>query len=482
MKLKKLIAAITSVALVASIVALSGCSSPEPAEIENYNVEGDTLTVGILSDLQFSPEGGNPTYENAYRKALELLKAQDVDMILNVGDYTDTNTQEAADNVTRILNEVYPESERPISLSIMGNHDYWLPYFVDCWEIPFKGKMQRRAMEAMGETSPWTHKVVNGYHFIGFSPSTGDMDDSAYADKLDWAKEQIKIAVKDAPDKPVFVIIHAPPAGTVNSTAGTAWESGDEESDLLDELFSQYPQVVSISGHTHFSLLDDRSIWQGEYTAINTQSLSYTSMNGTAGEDPSAIEQNPMCMIMEISDDQLAINRYGVLTGERMGETWTIQLPIQDHLDTYTFARVEQYAAPVFPENATISAEFKTYDETVGRELVLRFPAAQHERYVYGYTLSMTDASGNAVQFQTGTDEDENPIYIDSVSYTADFYLGYENMAEEVALRLGEYTASVQDGTYTVSVTARDTWGHESAPIIAQITVSGENIATAPGV
>lgn len=483
MKLKKVFAAVMSVAVAASIVALSGCSSPDPAEIENYTVEGDTLTVGILSDLQFAPEGGMPTYENAYRKALELLKAQDVDMILNVGDYTDTNTQEAADNVTRILNEVYPENERPISLSIMGNHDYWLPYFVDCWEIPFKSKMQNRAMEAMGESSPWTHKVVNGYHFIGFSPSTGDMDDSAYADKIDWAREQIEIAVKEDPNKPVFVVTHQPPAGTVNSAVNADGESGsDEESDLLDELFSQYPQVVSISGHTHFSLLDDRSIWQGEYTALNTQSLSYTSMSRSTGEDPSSIEQNPMCMIMEISDDQLAINRYGVLTGEQMGETWTIEFPIQDHLDTYTFARGDQSAAPVFPENAAISAEFKTYDEASGSELVFRFPSAQHERYVYGYTLSMTDASGNAVQFQTGTDEEDNPIYINAISYTADFYLGYDNMADETVLRLGEFTSAIQDGTYTVSVTARDTWGHESAPISAQITVDGQNVTTAPGV
>ena len=476
MKIKRIAAAVLGLAAAAGVLSFAGCASPEPSEIETYTVEGDTIKVGIISDLQLAPQGGSDTYDNSYRQALELLEEQDVDMMINVGDYTDTNTQEAADNVSRILNEVYPAEERPISLSIMGNHDYWLPYFVDCWEIPFKSKMQNRAMEAVGETSPWTHKVVNGYHFIGFSPTSGDMDDTAYEEKIGWAEEQIKLAVQDDPDKPVFVITHAPPAGTVNST-------GDEESDLLDQLFSQYPQVVSISGHTHFSLMDDRSIWQGEYTALNTQSLSYISLGRSTGEDPdSAIEQNPMCMIMEISDDQLVINRYSVLTGQKQGDTWEIGLPIQEHLDRYTDARAEQSAAPVFPENTSASAEFKTYDDETGRELVLHFTSAQHDRYVYGYRITMKDAQGEDVRFTDGTDEFGSPVYIDSLAYNSDYYLGFDRMAPETVIRLGQYTSDIKDGTYTVTVKAFDTWIHESVPFSFTMTVDGENVTTSPGV
>ncbi len=477
-KLKRVLAAALSVALAAGIAAFSGCSSPEPSEIETYSVEGDTLRVGIISDLQLEPEGGSDTYDNSYRKALEFLKSQDVDMMINAGDYTDTNTQEAADNVARILNEVYPESERPISLSIMGNHDYWLPYFVDCWEIPFTGKMQRRAMEAVGESSPWTHKVVNGYHFIGFSPTSGDMDDAAYTDKIGWAEEQIKLAVADDPQKPVFVITHAPPSGTVNSGLDTG-----EDSNALNELFGKYPQVVSISGHTHAPLMDDRSIWQGAYTAVNTQSLSYISVRQSAGEDPdSAIEQNPMCMILEISADKLVFQRYSVLTGEQQGDAWEIPLPIQDHLDLYTDARAEQSAAPVFPENAAVSAEFQTYDDETGAELVLRFPSAQHERYVYGYRLSMKNEAGEDVRFTVGESEYGTPVTADSVAYVSDFYLGFDRMAPETVLRLGAYTADIGDGTYTVTVKAFDTWEHESVPLRFTMTVNGQNVTTSPGV
>jgi hypothetical protein len=63
-----------------------------------------------------------------------------------------------------------------MKLFIMGNHDYWLSDFVKCWEIPFKGKMRRRMEKYTGE-SPWSHKVLNGYHFIGLSPVNGSMED-----------------------------------------------------------------------------------------------------------------------------------------------------------------------------------------------------------------------------------------------------------------------------------------------------------------
>ncbi|HIU69080.1 MAG TPA: hypothetical protein IAD23_03905 [Candidatus Scubalenecus merdavium] len=96
---------------------------------------------------------------------------------------------------------------------------------------------------------------------------------------------------------------------------------------------------------------------------------------------------------------------------------------------------------------------------------------------MYSYTLTAADASGQPVRFQNGEDADGNPVYLDALSWVSDFYLGLDAMQPRTTLRLGDYTASLPDGTYTLSVTAADTWGHESAPVTAQLSVSGGNVS-----
>ena len=121
---------------------------------------------------------------------------------------------------------------------------------------------------------------VKRLSFIGLSPVNGSMEDDAYEGKLEWAEEEIQKAIAAAPSRPVFVITH-------NNPKDTVYTSDDYGDSKLDALFAKYPQVISISGHTHASILDERSISQTSYTAINTQSLSYTDFEeGALLEEP----------------------------------------------------------------------------------------------------------------------------------------------------------------------------------------------------
>lgn len=55
--------------------------------------------------------------------------------------------------------------------------------------------------------SPWTHYVVNGYHFIGASPNNGSMS-CGYKLTSKWLARELEKASKDTPDKPIFVMTH----------------------------------------------------------------------------------------------------------------------------------------------------------------------------------------------------------------------------------------------------------------------------------
>lgn len=335
-----------------------------------------------MSDNQLQQEGSSEAYAEYLRKGLELFKEKDIDILVNAGDFTDQATEEAYQNYKKIFDSVYGENDRPITSMIMGNHDYWLPMFVDCWEIPFKSKMRNRFMEYTGEKSPWTHKVINGYHFIACSPTSGDMDDSAYEKKIDWLKSQIEMAVKEDSNKPVFVITHSNPKGTVN------YKDGGCEN--LNELFSQYLQVVSISGHTHASLMSESSIWQGEYTALNTQCLSYVSsgMGDVVQEDDSFAADNPIELIMEIENDKITIRRYSILTGEEVKDPWVIKLPVNKDEFTYTDEKREaESVAPTWNEGWNLQV---TNDEN---GTWLSFPAAVHPDLVETYKLEFLSSS-----------------------------------------------------------------------------------------
>lgn len=481
--MKKLVSMLLAASVAAGVcLSFTGCSPKAQGDTQVFTRSKETIRVGIISDLQLTAQGGSDTYDASFEKGLQFLKAKDVDMIINAGDYTDTALEEAYQNYKRIFDAVYPENERPITSYIMGNHDYWLPQLVDCWEIPFKGKMQKRFMAYTGETSPWTHKVVNGYHFIGLSPENGNMDGSAYDGKLEWAEAQIQLAIEQNPENPVFVISHAPPAGTV-------YMSETESAENLHKLFKKYPQVISLSGHSHAPLLEDRSIWQGEYTAINTQCLSYMCFEGGMlyeGDGDRYIEENPMCMIMEIGQGQVQIDRYSVLDGVKRGDTWTIRTPIDPANFQYTDAHRETQAkAPVFEQTPAFQVSFgelHSADNSNGKELLLTFNAAKHERYVYGYRVVLRNSAGKALRFENGKDENDNPLYREDLTFVSDFYLGYDKMSPVVTLHFNSRTKEIPDGTYTAVVTAYDSFGRESAPETVAFTISDENVTTAPGV
>lgn len=122
----------------------------------------------------------------------------------------------------------------------------------------------------------------------------------------------------------------------------------------MNDIFKDYPQVVNFSGHSHYSLLDERSVHQRDYTSIATQSISYTELesgnvNGTIPPNASA---TPMGYVMDIHSDRVEIIR--VNFSDKFGEEglvekqpWILPVPLTKDGFIYTDARVYANAAPV---------------------------------------------------------------------------------------------------------------------------------------
>ncbi len=262
--------------------------NPYSDKIEEYQIgDNKTLKIGIIGDSQLIDES---TYSEFYRKfqynfkkSLEILKEQKINVLIIDGDIVNVGYALGYDNYLKQFNSVYGNEKKenvPILNLVMGNHDYWLDGGQPA-TFPTEIEEKQKLFEEKTKEKPFSHKVINGYHFINWSCENGTLEEPITNNE--WFEKEIEKALENNKTKPIFVTTHFPPKNTVYGSQ----EWGDER---LNKYFKKYPQIINISGHSHYSLIDERSIYQKDYTAIQTQSLSYIELesgkvNGTIPKD-----------------------------------------------------------------------------------------------------------------------------------------------------------------------------------------------------
>ena len=423
------IATVSAAALTAAALIPSGSEAAmNSTKMQEFHTESDPFKVAVISDTQLPPTekqmGEDDTFLQNLKKTLTVLKHHKVDMILFAGDIGDLGTRFAFQTYQDALDEVFGNG-RPIIQTIMGNHDYWN-------KSVFTAINHQKAFTEILGQSPWTHYVVNGYHFIGASPDSGSMT-RGYRRTAKWLDAELKKASADSEGKPIFVITH-------NQPKNTSYGSEDWGDETLDAVLSKYPNVIDFSGHVHYSLLDERSIWQGDYTVVNTQSLSYTELeegkeNGTIPPDA---EKTPMGYLIEFSKDSIRLRRINFADGttgqeEKEEMRWSFPLPYRND-GRYSFeARKAANSAPVMPEAGGMA--------TVQNDRVyLLFPAASDDDFVHSYRVIID-----------GKDEQ---------LFFCDFYNGLDTMSKQVTLELTDIKKPEEKHSFEIR--AVDSWGAES--------------------
>ena len=194
----------------------------------------------------------------------------------------------------------------------------------------------KRFFHPMGMEANWLqHHVVKGCTFIGISATDEKGENFHTPEEIQKVSDLITQAEKNAPGKPVFVMTHCPPAFTM---AASPWYKNpkkvwDWRYDLVYKMLAGHKQVVSISGHTHLPLHDERTIWQGEFTAFNAGGLyegsfqtpgpisdQYIPFKGVGGQS--------FCYI-EVYSNRMVIYRYSARTLKEISpeKRWQVALP-----------------------------------------------------------------------------------------------------------------------------------------------------------
>ena len=278
------------------------------------------------------------------------------------------------------------------------------------------------------------HRVIGGFHFIGISRSDSLVQ---YSDEqIRWLDESLAAAVEADPEKPVFVFQHEHVKDTVYGSSETdGWGI-----DVFTEVLSKYPQVVHISGHSHFPANDPRAVWQGSFTAINDGGLAYyeLAVDGKNGQFPEGKDRMSQALIIEVdADNRVLVKVLDVDEGKIMRE-FLIDNITEENKTKYSFeARKEAASAPVFSEGSALSSEKK------GLLYYVTVPQAQvsEDNEVFLYRISVVNENGKTVHEDWAFSEYFFADMPESITFDGFAALG-KNL--------------------TVKVCAEDVWGNRS--------------------
>lgn len=298
-----------------------------------------------------------------------------------------------------------------------------------------------RVFSAITGQEPDFHRVIGGFHFIGVSRSK--TLEHYTEDQVKWLDENIAAAVEADPQKPVFVFQHEHVKDTVYGSSETdGWGL-----DVFTQVLSKYPQVVHISGHSHFPANDPRAVWQGEFTAINDGGLSYyeLAVDGKNGQYPDERDRMSQALIIEVdADNRVLVKVLDVEAGKIMRE-FLLDNIAEENKTKYSFeARKEKASAPVFPEGSALSYKKE------GLKHYITVPQAKvsEDNEVFIYRICVINEKGKTIHKSWEFSDYFFADKPESITFDGFFALSK---------------------SFTVKVVAEDVWGNTSEALEIKI-------------
>lgn len=391
------------------------------------------LRFAVCSDVHLN---GDPEAAEAQRLAKlinfmydysESQAYKGFDALCVAGDFADQGRPEQYDLFNKITSENLREGTQ--LLTCMGNHE-----FIN-YRDHDASLGARMYEEKRGELN--TSVKINGYHFILCSYAE---DGKTFTSRLSWLEKEIKAAVKDTGDKPVFVFQHPAPFGTVYGSVN--W--GDAS---VPAVFLKYPQLIDFSGHSHYPVNDPRSIWQGGYTAFGCGTLSYyeTELDAIAGNFPYDYHEAAQFYIVEAdAAGNVRVMPYDLITDSFFDNEYYLT-DLANRNFEYSYLKMKlRDKAPVFPENTGISV---AADEN--GDYILTFTGAEDTFIVESYKVSVT----------------KNGRKVAEDNFSAKYMYLFED--DVYTVDLGKLEAGKK---YNVSVTAMNAFAELSSPLTYSFT------------
>lgn len=353
--------------------------------------------------------------------------------------------------------------------------------------------------------------IKNGmeFHFIVLQPEHGTTPYAYDPVALDYLEADLKEITTKNPNAYVYVATHVAPVDTARgseydwrdskgflseglmkdvedsryaskfttSYTYTDFEGNtktikvDKNGNTLREILPKYPQVMTFAGHSHCPLNEERSIWQGTFTALSTSSSKYTSdfpdsdhVNNTFDMTTGG-ERNRGGLLVQVDiNGNVRITRVNFSRNYLQDKSnlvikdaWELMAPKADksHLNKYSKAtRVANNTAPTMSGEITLTAgKYKNLaqsDDTETYNVKLSVPAAKDDDYnlVAYYNIRV---------YKAGT-----TTTVKSYKIRSDLLFCDVNKNENTQRENFEFFLKLAAGNYDIKVQAVDSWGKAS--------------------
>lgn len=247
---------------------------------------------------------------------------------------------------------------------------------------------------------------------------------------------------------------------------------------------SQFPNAISFSGHSHTTLVDERSIWQGAFTSVGTASLrnlgcgvfgagvkaGYENWRTPRGPEEAALDALKVMglfnqfdakqgQLVRVYDDRIVFSRRDFANDAQLADDWVMPLPAAEPKPFAFASRAEKAPVPKFAPEAALrfaTAEAKSRRPKKGEGkkacVDLYLPQANAEPKAIGvrYVVRTTGADGK-------------PLELALLSDAYRFAPTDKRVREPAKLRIAR--DRLASGDVPFEVVAYSVWGRPSAPL-----------------
>ena len=332
--------------LIASAYQLNADTVLADVDFDENNI---VLNFGVIADQHITYFGyTHDTVKNKVQQyanavaALNKAAGNQLDGVLNTGDFTSHGNAYQAENFTSATKAIFDainadaatsgvttkfmiaygnhdtswRSNMPISdyaydaayhkeqnltlgtgTSLSGQSDTWEEILNEYGLLDDQGAVSWDDIDGDGTddylegTYLYTITARNGKKYYFIALETIDYAPNEYDNStIQWLDKKLAEITAADPTAYVYIGSHAPIAGSgiygTNSTYDKNAGWGSTDNDVLHNVLKKYPQVVYFSGHTHYGTIPETAIMSDTYTAIAVSAMAESGIfSGSSGYD-----------------------------------------------------------------------------------------------------------------------------------------------------------------------------------------------------